>query len=63
MDLVKVQNNEISLIDSAVEKVKELITLEIQVETIKNQLKEELLKAMEDNNIKSFDHPLLSSIS
>lgn len=62
MELIKVENNQIELFDSAVAKVRDLIKLEIQVNSLKEQLKEELQKAMEEYDVKSFEHPLLSAV-
>lgn len=61
MKLVEVKNNEITLVDQAVEQFSKLIQAKIQFDTMEAQFKEELKKAMEDHGIKSFDHPLLKA--
>ena len=61
MELIKIENGEITLIDQALEQFKQLIIHNNEFKRMEQQVKEELLKAMGEHGIKSFDCPILKA--
>lgn len=62
---ITVQNNEIEIGEKALRKMKELKEFQLTVLEMKNQeqeIKESLLKAMEENGIKSFKNEFMSIV-
>lgn len=56
MELIKVENNQLSITNEASEKLKELYKFKAEFDVRMDELKKELLKAMEENGIKSFEN-------
>lgn len=56
MELVKVENGSIVVAQDVLEKFQEFQLVKARMEMEEKKIKEAVLKAMEDNNIKSFEN-------
>lgn len=54
-ELIKVEEGQLIIAQSTIEKIKELENKKKQIDEIQKQYKEKLLEIMESNNIKSFE--------
>ena len=59
MELIKVENNELQIAQEASEKLKQLYAVKAEFDVRMDDLKNQMLKAMEDNGIKSFENDFM----
>lgn len=61
-ELIRVENNEIIVAQETLNKIKTLNEYAIQLNTLMDKVKTELLNAMRDNNIKSIDNDVFKAV-
>lgn len=59
MELIKVENNELQLAEEASLRLKELYKFKAEFDVKMDELKNQMLEAMEANGIKSFENDFL----
>ena len=59
MELIKVENNELQIAQEASEKLKQLYAFKAEFDVKMDDLKNQMLKAMIDNNIKVFENDFM----
>lgn len=59
MELIKVENNELQIAQEASEKLKQLYAVKAEFDVKMDDLKNQMLKAMIDNNIKVFENDFM----
>lgn len=59
MELIKVENNELQIAQEASEKLKQLYAVKAEFDVRMDDLKNQMLKAMIDNNIKVFENDFM----
>ena len=59
MELIKVENNELQIAQEASEKLKQLYAFKAEFDVRMDDLKNQMLKAMIDNNIKVFENDFM----
>lgn len=59
MELIRVENNELQIAQEASEKLKQLYKVKAEFDVRMDDLKNQMLKAMIDNNIKVFENDFM----
>lgn len=59
MELIKVENSELQIAQEASEKLKQLYAFKAEFDVKMDDLKNQMLKAMIDNNIKVFENDFM----
>lgn len=59
MELIRVENNELQIAQEASEKLKQLYAFKAEFDVKMDDLKNQMLKAMIDNNIKVFENDFM----
>ena len=59
MELIKVENNELQIAQEASEKLKQLYAVKAEFDVRMDDLKNQMLKAMIDNNIKVLENDFM----
>lgn len=62
MELVKVENNEIAVAKEVLNHMQQLHEVKVALEIEEGRLKQELLEAMKNNNIKSIDNDVFKAV-
>lgn len=62
MELVKVENNEIAVAKEVLNHMQQLHETKVALEIEEGRLKQELLEAMKNNNIKSIDNDVFKAV-
>lgn len=62
MELIKVESNEIIVAQETLNKIKTLNEYTIQLNTLMDKVKEELMSAMKEHDIKSIDNEVFKAV-